>query len=192
MPVLDGIAAARKLREADSPTRIIFLTGIEDSSFQQAAMEAGGQAYVFKSQLFTDLPRAITAVMREIRSALGRARVCNRHEHNQHVPRLLSHTTQQEVRLRSDCTQRAQTRTQSGGGHSRSMTYRIATIPTLNGTRFYIEANGKRRQGGFATQQKAIAKIDELKAYDEIKIQRDLPPASAARLLRKIATTSAA
>jgi hypothetical protein len=26
-------------------------------------MEAGGQAYVFKSQLFTDLPRAITAVM---------------------------------------------------------------------------------------------------------------------------------
>ncbi len=71
------------------------------------------------------------------------------------------------------------------------MTYRIATIPTLNGTRFYIEANGKRRQGGFATQQKAIAKIDELKAYDEIKIQRDLPPASAARLLRKIATTSA-
>jgi hypothetical protein len=65
------------------------------------------------------------------------------------------------------------------------MTYRIATIPTLNGTRFYIEANGKRRQGGFATQQKAIAKIDELKAYDEIKIQRDLPPASAARLLRR-------
>jgi DNA-binding NarL/FixJ family response regulator len=60
---MDGIAAARKLREADSPTRIIFLTGIEDSSFQQAAMEAGGQAYVFKSQLFTDLPRAITAVM---------------------------------------------------------------------------------------------------------------------------------
>jgi hypothetical protein len=47
----------------DSPTRIIFLTGIEDSSFQQAAMEAGGQAYVFKSQLLTDLPRAITTLM---------------------------------------------------------------------------------------------------------------------------------
>jgi hypothetical protein len=26
-------------------------------------MEAGGQAYVFKAQLITDLPRAITAVM---------------------------------------------------------------------------------------------------------------------------------
>jgi DNA-binding NarL/FixJ family response regulator len=63
MPVLDGIGAARKLRKADSPTKIIFLTGIEDSSFQQAAMEAGGQAYVFKAQLITDLPRAITAVM---------------------------------------------------------------------------------------------------------------------------------
>lgn len=63
MPGLDGIRVARMLRRVDSPTRIIFLTGIEDSSFQQAAMEAGGQAYVFKSQLFTDLPRAITALM---------------------------------------------------------------------------------------------------------------------------------
>lgn len=63
MPVLDGIQAARKLREADSPVRIIFLTAIEDSSTRKAAMEAGGQAYVSKFQLITDLPRAITAVM---------------------------------------------------------------------------------------------------------------------------------
>jgi DNA-binding NarL/FixJ family response regulator len=63
MPVLDGIRAARMLRRVDSATRIIFLTGIEDSSIQHAAMEAGGQAYVFKLQLLTDLPRAITAVM---------------------------------------------------------------------------------------------------------------------------------
>jgi DNA-binding NarL/FixJ family response regulator len=63
MPVLDGIQAARKLREADSPVRIIFLTAIEDPSTRKAAMEAGGQAYVSKFQLITDLPRAITAVM---------------------------------------------------------------------------------------------------------------------------------
>jgi DNA-binding NarL/FixJ family response regulator len=63
MPGLDGIRVARMLRRINSPTRIIFLTGVEDSSFQQAAMEAGGQAYVFKASAFTDLPRAITAVM---------------------------------------------------------------------------------------------------------------------------------
>jgi len=63
MPGLDGIRVARMLRRINSPTKIIFLTGIEDSSFQQAAMKAGGQAYVFKASAFTDLPRAITAVM---------------------------------------------------------------------------------------------------------------------------------
>jgi DNA-binding NarL/FixJ family response regulator len=63
MPALDGIKVTRMLRKADSLTKIIFLTGIEDPSFQQAAMEAGAQAYVFKTQLLTDLPRAIAAVM---------------------------------------------------------------------------------------------------------------------------------
>jgi DNA-binding NarL/FixJ family response regulator len=64
MPVLDGIRVTRLLRRVGSPTRIIFLTGIQDSSFQRAAMEAGGQAYVFKNRMFSDLPRAISAVMR--------------------------------------------------------------------------------------------------------------------------------
>lgn len=63
MPVLDGIRVTRMLRSVESPTRVIFLTGIEDSSFQRAAMEAGGQAYVFKTQLRADLRRAITSVM---------------------------------------------------------------------------------------------------------------------------------
>ena len=62
MPVTDGIQATRRLTRAGSPVRIIFLTGITDCDFQRAAMQAGGQAYVFKSQLFTDLPQAIAAV----------------------------------------------------------------------------------------------------------------------------------
>ncbi len=76
MPVLDGIQAARKLREADSPVRIIFLTAIEDSSTREAAMEAGGQAYVSKFQLITDLPQAIMAVMQgaTFLSSKGKAR----------------------------------------------------------------------------------------------------------------------
>jgi DNA-binding NarL/FixJ family response regulator len=63
MPGLDGIQAARALREAGSPVRIIFLTAIVEPCTVEAAMEAGGQAYVSKFQLITDLPRAIAAVM---------------------------------------------------------------------------------------------------------------------------------
>lgn len=63
MPHLDGIQVARKLRKANSPAKIIFLTALEDSSTEKAAMEAGGQAYVSKFQVITDLPRAIVAVM---------------------------------------------------------------------------------------------------------------------------------
>lgn len=66
------------------------------------------------------------------------------------------------------------------------MTYRIATIPTLDGKRFYIEIDGKRRQGGFATQERALAKIDELKTYAELNIERTLPTTPSARLLRKV------
>lgn len=64
MPVMDGIRVTRQLRRANSPTRIIILTAIVDESFQRAAMQAGAQAYVIKARMPTDLPQAITAVMR--------------------------------------------------------------------------------------------------------------------------------
>jgi NarL family two-component system response regulator LiaR len=63
MPVMDGLEAARCLKKVGAPTKIVFLTGLEDHAIMETAMEAGGNGYVFKSQLLTDLPLAIHAVL---------------------------------------------------------------------------------------------------------------------------------
>jgi hypothetical protein len=44
--------------------------------------------------------------------------------------------------------------------------YTIASIPTVNGIRFYIQdQNGNRRQGGCATREKAEQVIARLQQY---------------------------
>jgi len=44
--------------------------------------------------------------------------------------------------------------------------YTIASIPTVNGIRFYIQdQNGNRRQGGCATREKAEQVIARLEQY---------------------------
>jgi two-component system, NarL family, response regulator DegU len=58
----DGISVARRLKEAGSPTKVVFLTVHEFPEFIRAAMDAGGSAYVFKSRLRTDLIPAIQDV----------------------------------------------------------------------------------------------------------------------------------
>jgi DNA-binding NarL/FixJ family response regulator len=63
MPVMDGIHTARWLKKLDISTKIVFLTGLEDSACLNAAMQAGGDGFVFKVQLPTDLPRALRAVL---------------------------------------------------------------------------------------------------------------------------------
>jgi DNA-binding NarL/FixJ family response regulator len=63
MPVMDGIEAARCLKKVGAPTKIVFLTALEDSALMETAIEAGGSGFVFKSQLVTDLPLAIHAVV---------------------------------------------------------------------------------------------------------------------------------
>ena len=63
MPVMDGIQTARYLRKTASPAKIVFLTGLCDPGFRNAALEAGGDAFVCQTQLFTDLPLAISAVL---------------------------------------------------------------------------------------------------------------------------------
>ena len=74
MPVLDGIQAARKLKRSRFSGKNHLPDSHRDSSTREAAMEAGGQAYVSKFQLITDLPQAIMAVMREQVSSLPRAK----------------------------------------------------------------------------------------------------------------------
>jgi DNA-binding NarL/FixJ family response regulator len=55
MPVLNGIEAARKLRQMGCPARLVFLTVHADEDFVQAALGAGAVGYVLKSELASDL-----------------------------------------------------------------------------------------------------------------------------------------
>jgi len=59
MPVLGGIAAAHKLQERGSCTRIVFLTAHQDAATLAAAREAGGLGFVLKANLATDLALAL-------------------------------------------------------------------------------------------------------------------------------------
>ncbi|HEY6304539.1 MAG TPA: response regulator transcription factor [Terriglobales bacterium] len=59
----NGIVVARQLRDSGSNSKIIFLTVHEDSDYVNAAMSAGGSAYVVKSRLSLDLLSAIHAVL---------------------------------------------------------------------------------------------------------------------------------
>ncbi len=59
MPIVDGIEAARRLRAAWNTAKIIFLSVHEDADFVNAALDAGGDGYVVKSRLATDLIGAI-------------------------------------------------------------------------------------------------------------------------------------
>jgi NarL family two-component system response regulator LiaR len=63
MPVMDGLEAARCLKKVGAPAKIVFLTGLEDPALMETAMEAGGNGFVFKSQLVIDLPIAIHAAL---------------------------------------------------------------------------------------------------------------------------------
>lgn len=63
MGAVSGIDIARELRDSGCHSKIVFLTVHEDSDFMNAAMGAGGSAYVVKSRLSTDLIAAIEAVL---------------------------------------------------------------------------------------------------------------------------------
>lgn len=59
MPILDGLQAAARLRDANCRTKIVFLTVHEDQDFVAAALAAGASAYVTKEDVTTDLVPAI-------------------------------------------------------------------------------------------------------------------------------------
>ncbi len=59
MPVMNGIETARRLKEAGSETRIVFLTVHDDPDFVREALEVGAQGYVIKQRLASDLVAAI-------------------------------------------------------------------------------------------------------------------------------------
>jgi DNA-binding NarL/FixJ family response regulator len=59
MPVLNGIAAAKRILEAKPSTKIVFISVEKDSDTCRAALEAGACAYVLKPRLSSDLIPAI-------------------------------------------------------------------------------------------------------------------------------------
>jgi len=59
MPGLDGLGAARELRNSTCRTRIVFLTLYDDNDYIKAALNNGALGYVLKSCLTSDLIPAI-------------------------------------------------------------------------------------------------------------------------------------
>lgn len=62
MPGMSGIDAARRLREAGCPSKIVFLTVHADQDYLQSALATGAVGYVVKDRVATDLVPALTAV----------------------------------------------------------------------------------------------------------------------------------
>jgi DNA-binding NarL/FixJ family response regulator len=64
MPLLNGLQAARRIQNANSRVKIIFLTIHEDRDFIAAAFSAGATGYVTKRHLSTDLVFAIRQALK--------------------------------------------------------------------------------------------------------------------------------
>jgi DNA-binding NarL/FixJ family response regulator len=61
---ITGFEVAKRLRDADCPAKIIFLSVHEDIDFVNAAFDLGASGYVFKSRITTDLTKAIDIVFK--------------------------------------------------------------------------------------------------------------------------------
>ena len=59
MPILNGIEAAKRLREAGSTSKIVFLTALSDPASISNYMATGALGYVAKGRLVSDLESAI-------------------------------------------------------------------------------------------------------------------------------------
>ncbi len=64
MPVLNGIDAARELRKSSPKSKIILLTRHDEDQYVTEALQAGVKGYVLKSQVASDLVKAIQQVCR--------------------------------------------------------------------------------------------------------------------------------
>ena len=62
MPVLDGLAATRRLLELVPPPRVIALSGHTDKLSQTAALESGASVFLSKSEPFDTLTETIVDV----------------------------------------------------------------------------------------------------------------------------------
>ena len=71
MPVLDGVAATRRLLDAQPDVRVIALSGHTDRLSRKAALEAGAAEFVSKSENLELLASTIMAVCGRREPATG-------------------------------------------------------------------------------------------------------------------------
>jgi DNA-binding NarL/FixJ family response regulator len=64
MPLLNGLDAARRIRECDPRVRFVFLTMQDDPNLAAAALELGRVAFVLKHSGMLELRKAIECVLR--------------------------------------------------------------------------------------------------------------------------------
>ena len=63
LPILDGLDVARRLKAQGCKAKIVFISVSKDLNQITACWAAGGDAYVSKMRMGTDLIRAITEVL---------------------------------------------------------------------------------------------------------------------------------
>ena len=67
MPVMDGMSVLRELRKADSDTRVIVVTAVEDPSKAEEAKKLGAVEYITKPILLEQLERTVFSLAEQIR-----------------------------------------------------------------------------------------------------------------------------
>jgi CheY-like chemotaxis protein len=63
MPDVSGIQIALRLQESGSATKIVFLASLEHTKLLEAALNSGARGFVFKGDIFRDLPFAISEAL---------------------------------------------------------------------------------------------------------------------------------
>jgi DNA-binding NarL/FixJ family response regulator len=64
MPVLNGIEAAKRIKQSSPASKIVFLTQDMDVELRIAALATGAEAYVLKARAVCDLQPAVKAALR--------------------------------------------------------------------------------------------------------------------------------
>ncbi len=62
MPYMTGIEVAGELQSNGTKTKVVILTVHNDPDFVRSALDAGALGYVLKSDMVTDLAKAVSAV----------------------------------------------------------------------------------------------------------------------------------
>lgn len=65
LPTLNGIEVARRIREQNPKSKILFVSENRSSDVAEEALRAGGRGYVVKSDVASDLLLAVDAVLRD-------------------------------------------------------------------------------------------------------------------------------